>query len=102
VIREGSGRHLAEMEALRHAIMESPGVTTRAERDAAFAGTLAQPLGGYVAKIHEHSHRITDEDFDALRAAGVSEDAIFELTAAAALGAATRRLDLALRAMAGS
>ena len=99
MIREGSGRHLAEMDALRRAIMESPGVTTRAERESAFAGTMPQPLSAYVAKIHEQSYRIADADFDALRAAGVSEDAIFELTAAAALGAATRRLDQALRAM---
>lgn len=90
------------MEALQRAIMESPGVTSRTEREAAFAGTMPQPLGAYVAKIHEHSYRITQEDFDVLRAAGVSEDAIFELTAAAALGAATRRLDLALRTMRAS
>ncbi len=77
-------------------------MTTPTEREAAFAGTTPQPLGAYLAKIHEHSYRVTQEDFDALRKAGVSEDAIIELTAAAALGAATRRLDLALRAMRGS
>ena len=43
---------------------------------------------------------MTDGDVDGLRAAGYSEDEIFELTVAAAYGAARKRLDAGLAAMA--
>ena len=55
----------------------------------------------YVAKVRDHSHRVTDSDIDALKAAGVSEDEIFEMTVAAALGAALRSLYTGLNAMRG-
>jgi hypothetical protein len=53
----------------------------------------------YVRKVQEDSFRITDADFTHLGESGFSDDAIFELTAAAAMGAAGRRLDAALRAL---
>ena len=42
---------------------------------------------------------ISDADVAATKAAGVSEDEIFELTVCAALGQATRQLDAALAAL---
>ena len=45
--------------------------------------------------------RVTVDDIAALRAAGYSEDAILELTIAAAAGAAGRRYDAAVHAMRG-
>jgi hypothetical protein len=42
-----------------------------------------------------------DEDFQALRAAGYSEDQIFELTNAASYGAGLIRMNAALSCLAG-
>ncbi|MEI8411810.1 hypothetical protein [Kribbella sp. CCNWLW201] len=42
---------------------------------------------------------MTDADVAELRAVGVSEDEIFEITVAAALGAACHRLDAGLRVL---
>ena len=53
----------------------------------------------YVAKVRDASYRITDADLAALKAAGCSEEEVFEMTVAAATGAALHRLDLGLRAL---
>ena len=71
---------------------------------AAFAGgdeaqDLPDDLRPYVEKVTRNAYKVTDGDVDRLREAGYSEDAIFELTLAAALGAARSRLDAGLRAM---
>jgi alkylhydroperoxidase family enzyme len=39
---------------------------------------------------------VTDADVSALTTLGLSEDAVFEITVAAAMGAATERLDAGL------
>jgi hypothetical protein len=92
--------HAAEVEALRRAVLETPGVTDQAARAAAYAGEgLPPPLAAYVASGDSASYRITDGDIAALLAAGHSEDAVFELTVAAAIGAAARSLEAGLRAV---
>jgi AhpD family alkylhydroperoxidase len=81
-----------EVENLRHAVLDAPGVTDPALRTAA-AGTgdtLPEPWQSYTAAVRDASHRVTDADIDQLTAAGISEDEIFELTVAAAVGAALR------------
>jgi hypothetical protein len=85
--------------ALRMAVLESPGQTSSEIRTAASKGSLPEPMGEYVAKVRDQSYRITDNDIDALQAAGHSEDEIFEITVAAAVGAAFRSLDAGMRAM---
>jgi len=95
-------RHAREIDDLVREVLDGPGVTTRSERAAARDGSGPESMQAYLTKVREHSYRVSDEDFDALRAAGVSEDAIFELTVAAAVGAASRRLEKARRAMRGS
>jgi alkylhydroperoxidase family enzyme len=52
-----------------------------------------------VEKVARHAYKVTDADVDGLREAGYSEDAIFEVTLAAALGAAHARLSAGLDAM---
>ena len=52
-------------------------------------------MTSYLAKVHEHAYRVTDDDVAALKAAGISEDAIFEQTVAAAIAEGLRRLDAA-------
>jgi alkylhydroperoxidase family enzyme len=52
-------------------------------------------LDVYLEKVHLHAYRVTDEDVAALKAAGISEDEIFEQTVAAAIAEGLRRLDAA-------
>jgi hypothetical protein len=52
--------------------------------------------------VRDQSYGITDTDFAMLTAAGLSDDAVFEITIAAAVGAALERLDAGMRAVRGS
>jgi hypothetical protein len=89
--------------ALLQAVLESPAVTDPAARAVAFKNDpLPAPLGQYVAKVHGESYRITDGEVEALLASGYSQAAVFELTVAAALGAAKQCLDAGLRAQGGA
>jgi alkylhydroperoxidase family enzyme len=49
--------------------------------------------------VRDQSYRLTDTDFATLTGAGLSDDAIFEITIAAAVGAAPERLEAGLRAV---
>ena len=62
-------------------------------------GQIAKTDGWFVANVRDSSYRITDSDVAALTAAGCSEEQIFEITVAAATGAALERLDAGLRAL---
>jgi alkylhydroperoxidase family enzyme len=48
---------------------------------------VPQALTAFVDRIAQHAYRVTDDDVAALRQAGYSEQAIFEITASAAVGA---------------
>ena len=54
-----------------------------------------EAMEGYLRKVHERAYTVTDADVDALKAAGISEDVIFEQTVAVAIGEGLRRLDRA-------
>lgn len=96
-------RHVAAVDALRQAVFQSSGSTESAVRVAAGRGkVLPEPLGSYAAKVRDQSYRITDADLAGLAAAGICDDAIFEITIAAAVGAALQRLDAGMRAVRGS
>jgi hypothetical protein len=98
----GGLRHGAEIVRVRDAAVDAPGVADRDARRAAYeAGSLPGPLGPYLEKVSNAAWSVTDEDIAGLQAAGYSEDAILELTVAAAAGAAGRRYDAAVRAMRG-
>lgn len=82
-----------------HAVLDSSGVTPSALRWAAFhrrIDELPAELRPFVETVAANAWRVTDADVDALKSAGHSEDAIFEVTAAAALGAAIMRLERGL------
>ena len=64
-------------------------------------GTLPTPLAGYVDKVARHAYTVTDADVAALQRGGQSDDALFEITVAAALGAALYRLDKGMAALRG-
>jgi hypothetical protein len=96
-------RHASAIDRVRRAAIEAPGVTDPALRSAVYdAAAQPPPLGPYLDKVRDQAWTITDEDVGALHVAGYSEDAILELTVAAAAGAAGRRYDAALRAVRGA
>ncbi len=87
-------------EALVTRILEGDGRASPAQRRAAFAREgLDEPLQTLVRKVAEHAHRVTDADVAAARAAGLSEDQVFELVVCAAVGQASRQYDAALAAL---
>jgi len=98
-------RHEPLMESLSEAVIETPGDLDPALRRtiAAYAGgeeaELPEELRTYLDKVARHAYKVVDADLDRLRELGYSEDAIFELTLAAALGAARARLEAGLAAL---
>jgi len=110
-MRELSGRYAAFTQRLIDSVLGAPGDTSSEQRRAALARAarpggpadgLAAPLGRYVDTVARHAYKLTDDDLAALRRAGNSEDAIFEITVSAALGAALGRLERGLAALRGA
>jgi alkylhydroperoxidase family enzyme len=92
--------HAPHMARIRAAIVGTPGETDPALRAAIAAGEPQEPpLGPYLDRIVRHAYRTTDADVAGLREAGYGDDAIYELTLAAALGAAESRLAAGLAAL---
>jgi hypothetical protein len=89
--------------ALTQRILEGAGKASPSERRAAFNNSgLAGPAGpvdALVDKVARNAYRVTDKDFAAARASGLSEDQIFEIVVCAAIGQATRQYDTALVAL---
>jgi alkylhydroperoxidase family enzyme len=91
-----------KMEEVRAAILGTKGETSselRKSIEARAAGESAElpdALAGYVEKVARHAYRITDEDTQGLERAGYSQDAIFEITLSAAIGAGRARLQRGL------
>jgi len=107
-------RYAFLVERLEAAILKGKGVTDPTLRRAvearsaqlggrsgAAVGELPADLRAYVDKVALHAYKVTDEDVAALLAAGYSEDAVFEVTVSAALGAAASRLEIGLAALKG-
>ena len=77
-----------------------PATTDPALRAAAATGDpLPEPWQSYAAMVRDASYRITDTDIGRLTAAGHAEDQIFEVTVAAAVGAALRSFDAGRRVL---
>jgi hypothetical protein len=108
-------RYLDLAERLREAVLKGKGETATSLRQAAAA--YSARLGGQpetqvnveeipanlrelVDKTALHAYRITDEEIAALRQAGYSEDAIFEVAISAAVGGGLARLERGLAALA--
>lgn len=101
-------RHDALKQELVDAVLRAPGATTPAVRRAVFGrgkaqgeatGALDEPVASYVEKVARHAYKVTDADVAALTQAGYSDDAVFELTVVAAVGAAMHRLGRGLAAL---
>ncbi|KAA9154932.1 hypothetical protein FPZ12_030860 [Amycolatopsis acidicola] len=85
---------------LRHAVLVAPAITDPALRAAAAAGDpLPEPWGPYASTVRDASYKITDADLGRLVTAGLGEGEIFEITVAAAVGAALHSFDAGSRAL---
>lgn len=95
-------RHAAKMQRLVERVLNAPGEldpqTRRAILEERTEG-VPPALLPYLEKVEHSAWTMTDEDIEALRRAGVSEDQIFEATVAAALGAGLKRLRAGLAAL---
>lgn len=88
--------------ALRRAVeARSAALGGRPDRGAPSAEEIPEALRTYVDKVARHAYKVTDGDLDDLKQAGYSEDAIFEITLSAALGASMSRLERGLAALRG-
>jgi alkylhydroperoxidase family enzyme len=56
-------------------------------------------LDAYLAKVRDRAYTVADEEVEALKAAGFTEDELFEHTVSAAVAAGLDRLDAALRTL---
>ena len=108
-------RYTEHNRSLAEAILHSPGETSSALRCASEAhaaqlsgrassqvSQLPPEVERYLSKVALHAYKVTDGDIEALRIAGYNEDAIFELTLSAALGAGMARLEQGLAALKGA
>lgn len=86
-------RHTAEQQAAHLADADG-------QRGLPPVAEVPTALEAYIRKVTLHAHRITDQDVNALKKAGYSEDAIFEITISAAIGAAETRLQAGLASLA--
>jgi hypothetical protein len=88
------------LERLRAAVLDGPGELDRSVRQAVFTGNGAPgDAAAYVDKVRRQAYTVTDGDIESLQGAGWSDDAIFELTVATALGAVLSRRETARQAM---
>jgi hypothetical protein len=97
---EASRERRAAHRALVHSVLHGSGTTTVEQRAAAFENretdAAVRPL---LEKVVVGAARITDADFDRARAFGLSDDQLFELVIAAAVGQSTRMYEAALAAL---
>ena len=91
----------AAYRALQDRIVNGQGRASPDQRAGAFSNSgLSEPLDGLLGKVATRPTQVTDADFAAARAAGFSEDEVFELVICAAVGQSTRLYDAGLAALA--
>jgi len=84
--------------ALRQAIEAHAAHRSGGDRE---TQALPAELMTYVDKVTLHAYKVTDQDVQQLKEAGYSEDAIFEITLCAGVGASLARLERGLEALKG-
>ena len=94
---------------LTKSAVSTPALRQRVEAYAARLGggvrqtqELPAELVDYVNKVALYAYKVTDQDVQKLKEAGYSEDAIFEITLCASVGAGLGRLECGLQAMEGN
>ena len=94
-------RKRAAYRALQDRILNGEGRASPEQRARAFSNAgLSEPLDGLLGKVATSPAQVTDADFAAARAAGCSEDELFELVICAAVGQSARLYDAGLAALA--
>jgi hypothetical protein len=89
--------------ALVARILDSDATSPPELRRAAFDNAgLNEPIRTLIEKVAYRAYSVTDEDIAAVRAAGLTEDQIFEIVVCAAIGQANRQYTSALAAVANS
>jgi hypothetical protein len=84
-------------QAIVTRILKGDGMASPSQRQAAFDNaSFTGPLGILIDKVARCAYKVTDENVEAVKASGVSEDQIFEMVVCAAVGSATRQYDQAL------
>lgn len=89
---------VARLRELRDKVAEGPGQSpVRVRRAAASGAPVPAAAHDYAQKVRRHAYKVVDRDVESLRAAGWSDDEIFELTVALAMGEGMFRLEHAQR-----
>jgi alkylhydroperoxidase family enzyme len=91
------------MQRLHDAVLREPGALDLDTRlGIATRRALPPDLHAYAEKVAWRAYSVTDTDIAGLRAAGYSDDAIFEITVAVALGVGLLQRDAGLAALEGT
>ena len=91
----------AAYRALQERVLNGEGRASPEQRARAFSNAgFSQPLDGLLGNVATRPAQVTDADFAAARAAGFSEDELFELVIFAAVGQSARLYDAGLAALA--
>jgi hypothetical protein len=94
-------RKQAEHRDLADRLLNGEGRASAEQRACAFGNDgLSPPLGVLIGKVAARPAEVTDADFAAAKAAGFSEDELFELVVCAAVGASARLYKAGLAALA--
>jgi len=82
--------------------VDGDGRASKQQRRAAFAneGVAPEAVKTLIDKVAKHAYKVTDDDVAAAKAAGLTEDQVFELVVCAAIGAAKRQHEAAMAALA--
>ena len=91
-------RFASQRKVTATALLDGPGATPAALRQAIASGVPPPQLQALVAKIRSRAYTIADADIDPLRSQ-YSEDQLFEIIVSAAFGAASERLAAAHHAL---
>jgi len=92
---------LAAYNALVDRVLTGPGSASAEQRAGAFSDEgLEPPLRTLIGKVATSPAEVTDADFAAAKAAGYSEDQLFELVICAAVGKSARLYEAGLAALA--
>ena len=95
------GQYDALVARLCDSVLRSPAALDAPVREACARGDLEGPAAGLARKVRDASHAVVDADYAALKAAGFTEEQLYDLTVSAAVGAAKTRLDAATAALRG-
>jgi hypothetical protein len=91
----------AAQRALVDRVLKGEGRASAEQRARAFSNSdVPPPLDTLIGKVATSPAQVTDADFAAAKAAGFTEDQLFELVIAAAVGQSARQYETALAALA--